>query len=104
MAALMREIAAESGKEGGEGAESTDEEKRREAAFRKAWEEMIVEGMNGALDVEDFDKTAKGKAPAKPGEGKTQVEDDAFQNKLRSAMDQLKVSEDTAKVSPRYLL
>ena len=102
MAALMREIATESvpqNGEGGEGAESSEEDKRREAAFRKAWEDMIVEGMNGALDVEDFDKNAKGKAPAKPGEGKTQVEEDAFQTTLRSAIDKLKVSEDTAKAS-----
>ncbi|EKM52991.1 uncharacterized protein PHACADRAFT_259162 [Phanerochaete carnosa HHB-10118-sp] len=103
MAVLMREIAAESAQQSGEGgvsADASDEDKRREATFRKAWEDMIVEGMNGALDVEDFDKNAKGKAPAKPGEAnKTQVEDDAFQSSLRSAMDNLKVSEDTAKES-----
>ena len=71
MAALMREIAAEAAKPGDDvpsGAEAgTEEEVRlREAAFRKAWEEMLVEGMNGALDVDDF--AGKGKAPARPGE------------------------------------
>lgn len=99
MAALMREIAAES-TQPSESANLSDEEKRREAAFRKAWEEMIVEGMNGALDSDDFDKSAKGKAPATPGSAnKAQVGDDAFQSNLRAAMDKLKISEDVAKES-----
>ncbi|GJE99453.1 Pex19 domain-containing protein [Phanerochaete sordida] len=98
MAALMREIAVENGQAGAAGGELSDEDKQREASFRKAWEDMIVEGMNGALDTEDFDKSVRGKASAKPGEAsKAQVGDDAFQSNLRSAMDKLKVSEDVAK-------
>ncbi|KAK7689684.1 hypothetical protein QCA50_007479 [Cerrena zonata] len=54
MAALMREIAAESdvgggglGDADGKTGPQTDQEK----TFREAWEKMLVEGMNGSLDV-----------------------------------------------------
>jgi peroxin-19 len=106
MAALMREIAAESAKPAdgaaaGASTASTEEERQREAAFRKAWEDMIVEGMNGALDVDDFGGKGKGKAPAKPGETpKADVDEDKFQSTIRKAMDKLTIAEtDPAAVS-----
>lgn len=103
MAALMREIAAEAGEKPEENLTGTDapptqEQLEKEAAFRKVWEEMLVEGMNGALDTNDFGVNKKGKAAAKPGEldgPKVEVNDDSFQASIRKAMDKLKES-DTA--------
>lgn len=106
MAALMREIAVESGDKPeenltGTDAPSTQEQLEREAEFRKAWEEMLVEGMNGALDTSDFGVNKKGKAAAKPGEldgPKADVNDDGFQASIRKAMDKLKESDATLHV------
>lgn len=101
MAALMREIAADSGDKPEENlastdAPSTEEQLKREAEFRKAWEDMMVEGMNGALDTTDFGVNKKGKAAAKPGEldgAKAEVPDDDFQANIRKAMEKLKQSD-----------
>lgn len=101
MAALMREIAAESGEKPeenltGTDAPSTEEQLQREAGFRKAWEDMLVEGMNGALDTSDFGVNKKGKAAVKPGEldgAKAEIPDDSFQASIRKAMDKLKQSD-----------
>ncbi|KAI0691483.1 Pex19 protein [Cytidiella melzeri] len=99
MAALMREIAAEAGDKPEENITGTKtpaskDELEREANFRKAWENMLVDGMNGALDIDDFGVTGKGKAPAKPGEGsKAEVPEDSFQASIRKAMDKLKESD-----------
>lgn len=111
MAALMREIAAESGDKpeenltgaGGAKDKSSQEELEREAQFRKAWEDMLVEGMNGALDTEDFaglgGAGGKGKGPAVPGqEKKAEVPDDSFQASIRKAMEKLKESDATLQV------
>ncbi len=111
MAALMREIAAGSGDKpeenltgaGGTKDKSSQEELEREAQFRKAWEDMLVEGMNGALDTEDFAGMGgvggKGKGPAVPGvEKKAEVPDDSFQASIRKAMEKLKESDATLQV------
>ncbi|KAI0339238.1 Pex19-domain-containing protein [Trametopsis cervina] len=99
MAALMRELAVDVGDKPednltGKDASLEQAELEREAAFRKAWEDMLVEDMNGALNTEDFGATGKGKTPAKPGEtAKTDVREDAFQASIKKAMDKLKQSD-----------
>ncbi|KAI0083893.1 Pex19 protein, partial [Irpex rosettiformis] len=105
MAALMREIAAEAGDKPdekisvGPDGKASQEELEREAQFRKAWENMLVEGMNGALDTEDFGVSGKGKAPAKLGEGqKAEVPEDSFQASIKKAMEKLKESDTTLQV------
>jgi len=101
MAALMREIAAESGEKPEENLTGTDtpskqEQLEREASFRKAWEDMLVESMNGAMDTVDFGQNEKGKVAAQPGEldgPKADVPDDDFQASIRKAMEKLKESD-----------
>lgn len=97
MAALMREIAAEGAEgAGADGAAPTEEDKRREAAFRKVWEDMLVEGLNGEMDPEELAKGAKAKAPA--ASGAAEGDKDKFQSSILKAMEQLKVSETSAEV------
>ncbi|KAJ3482703.1 hypothetical protein NLI96_g6799 [Meripilus lineatus] len=94
MASLMREIAAESGSglpETAEDGEQTDEEKEREKAFRKAWEDMLVEGMNGALDMKDLGLEGDGVESKDKG---VEVPEDAFQSSIRKAMEKMKESEE----------
>ncbi|KAI0077164.1 Pex19-domain-containing protein [Panus rudis PR-1116 ss-1] len=116
MAALMREVAAESdlgggssGKEGAAAGEGGGEGEGRDLqqarTFREAWEKMLVEGMNGAIGIdghEEFGGSAKGKerAGAGGGVGKDDVksgEEDAFQASIRKAMEKLKESESSHK-------
>jgi peroxin-19 len=104
MAALMREIAADAGDKPEENLTGTEhppskETLEKEAQFRKAWEDMLVEGMNGALDIEDFGGVGKGKGPAKPGEAaKADVPEDSFQASIKKAMEKLKESDSTLQV------
>ena len=87
MASLMREIAGESSsaapdaKADGKKADvpSTDEEPTRDEAFRKAWEAMMIEGMEG--------KPETGKGPSAGG-----VED-GFQDSIKRAMERMRESE-----------
>ncbi|CAL1710393.1 unnamed protein product [Somion occarium] len=108
MAALMREIAAESdvggggvGDADGKSGPQTDQEK----AFREAWEKMLIDGMNGEVDFDGLEKTteakgklketgkANGKAEGSAANGNTETKEDAFQSSIRKAMDKLKESE-----------
>lgn len=111
MAALMREIAAESdvgggglGDDDGKTGPQTDQEK----AFREAWEKMLVEGMNESLEPEALvgGEDAKGKAKAtgadvqtgEVAESTSAGRDDAFQESIRKAMNKLKESETNLQV------
>ena len=99
MASLMREIAAESGSglpETAEDGEQTEEEKEREKAFRKAWEDMLVDGMNGALDMKDLGLEGDGVESKDKG---AEVPEDAFQSSIRKAMEKMKESEEKIQVS-----
>ena len=94
MAKLMRDIATESvrgeGEGAAEGAPATEEERQREAAFRKAWEEMLVEGMNGALGQDDHMKMRDPSAEGPPDLNAA----DPFQSSIKKAMEKLKVAEE----------
>ena len=72
MANLMREIAAESEAEGlekGKASEPTSEaEREREEAFRRAWEAMLVESMNGQVPPESIGREMA--ASKEKGKGK----------------------------------
>ena len=88
MAALMRDIAAETVKEEREGAESTltsEEEQRREAEFKKAWEQMLVNGMNGMSGMKD---------PHDGSQSEEGAADDRFQSAIQDTMKKLKIAED----------
>lgn len=104
MESLMREIANEAGLDAKEtelpeGGAQTEEEKKREEAFRAAWEKMLVEGMNGALDIDDLtgDASSKGKkkeADVGSSAAVPSVEsDDTFQASIKKAMEKLKESD-----------
>ena len=90
MASLMREIAGEpepaeaSAKKAGPDAPLTEEERKREEAFRKAWEEMMVESMDGKPEKE---------AGKEKGKGKEGVEE-GFQDSIKRAMERMRESED----------
>lgn len=105
MASLMREIAAEagSGPDDGEAKDGpqTEEDRKREEAFRRAWEEMIVEGLNGEAAPGGKGKE-KEKADASAGAGAgaaADVKDDKFQSSIKKAMEKLKESESSLNVS-----
>lgn len=93
MAALMREIAAETAKQDGEDADgvpNTEEEKKREAELRKAWEQMLTHGVDGALEVQNemdvrtsYSETGKEDASGVP-----------FQSSIHDAMKKLKIADD----------
>ncbi|PSR73525.1 hypothetical protein PHLCEN_2v10637 [Hermanssonia centrifuga] len=92
MASLMREIAAESGttpdKGNEKGAPQSEEDLKREEEFRKAWEAMLVEGLNGQMEADAHGGASEGKR--KEGEA---VKEDEFQASIRKAMEKLKESE-----------
>ncbi|KZT06690.1 Pex19-domain-containing protein [Laetiporus sulphureus 93-53] len=117
MASLFREISTDAGLdpdalkvEEGDG-EMTEEERNRREAFQAAWERMLVEGMDGAMDVEELVGTSEGKgkgretdlgadamgsdgAEEKAGNGNGgAVPEDDFQASIRKAMDKLKESD-----------
>ena len=107
MAALMREIAAESDVGGGglgDAEGKTGPQTDQEKAFREAWEKMLIEGMNESLEpgfgeeTEKDNSKGKGKGKeagkAESGEGK----EDAFQESIRKAMNKLKESETNLQV------
>ena len=99
MAALMREIAAEAGDKPEEKLpKASQEDLEREAKFRKAWEDMLVEGMNGALDGEDVGGKGKTAAAKSGEEQKADVPDDGFQASIRKAMEKLKESDSSLQV------
>lgn len=101
MASLMREIAAEAGAGASTSdGNQTDEEKAKEKVFRKAWEDMLVDGMNGALDIDELGKGGAGKEE----KGGSEIKDDNFQSSIRKAMEKLKESEESIKVCPFLLL
>ena len=89
------------------------EEQRREEAFRKAWEAMLIEGMDGAVPgLDDIaGVTAKSGlgastgAAAETGKDKEKsmgpAEDD-FQKNIRAAMQKLKESEQNLRVSSLF--
>ncbi len=92
MASLMREIAAESGTTSDKGNEKdapqSEEDLKREEEFRKAWEAMLVEGLNGQMEADAYGGASEGKS--KEGEA---VKEDEFQASIRKAMEKLKESE-----------
>ena len=92
---------------------ATDDE--REKAFKAAWEAMLVDGMNGTINPEDFLGTpgaasagaAKAKATAtatasgasSSGAGANAgAGTDSFQENIRRAMDKLKESDQKVRV------
>lgn len=108
MESLMRDMGAPLGNAGEVpgSAASVDpaEEQRREEAFRKAWEAMLIEGMDGAVPgLDDIaGVTAKSGSGASTGaeadtgkdkEKATGAAEDDFQKNIRAAMQKLKESE-----------
>ncbi|OSX62316.1 hypothetical protein POSPLADRAFT_1181435 [Postia placenta MAD-698-R-SB12] len=106
MESLMREIMGEAGLDPKAGASSStgdgepsEEEIKREEAFRAAWEKMLVEGMNGALDVEELSGGTSGKEKERgtestSGAATSSVDpQDNFQTTIKKALDKLKESD-----------
>lgn len=97
MAELMRNIAAESTPHAAEpsSGETEDAEKERERAFRQAWENMLIEGMNGNLDPENATATSSTGTKGKDtGGGDVNVDlEDSFQASIKKAMEKLKESD-----------
>ncbi|CCM05295.1 uncharacterized protein FIBRA_07509 [Fibroporia radiculosa] len=104
MESLMREIAGDAGLDadatkglGGAGVQ-TEEEKQQEEAFKAAWEKMLVESMNGALEPDDLLAGAASKGEGResggqPGATDAAGETDAFQASIKKAMEKLKESD-----------
>jgi len=99
MAELMRNIAAESTPGGDDEPSSThadlDKEREQESVLRKAWEDMLVEGMNGAVGPEELATGASSSSKGK-GKGSSDINaelEDNFQESIRKAMEKLKESD-----------
>ncbi|VDB92416.1 unnamed protein product [Peniophora sp. CBMAI 1063] len=83
MEAALRELGGESGEAGPSStAPASDKDKEQEEAFRKAWEKLLVDGMNGEGEGE-------GAPPA------ANAAEDPFQKNIREAMERLKQSDET---------
>ena len=114
MESLFRDIAQGAGLDdipdlGKEAEGATDEE--REKAFKAAWEAMLVEGMNGTVNPEDFlgapgaagagagkaNATASGASSSGAG-ANAGAGTDSFQENIRRAMDKLKESDQKVRV------
>ncbi|KAI0318066.1 Pex19 protein family-domain-containing protein [Amylostereum chailletii] len=84
---VLRELGGDTGPPPAPGTEdSADEERRRQEALKKAWEAMLIEGMDGASGASAGGSTGpetKGQAAA----------EDAFQKNIREAMERLKQSD-----------
>ncbi|PCH37145.1 Pex19-domain-containing protein [Wolfiporia cocos MD-104 SS10] len=104
MEALMREIAGEAGlgpdgvKSTSEGGAQTEEDIEREKAFKAAWEKMLIDGMNDALDPDDLAGDLADKGKTKDGIPREQRDirapgEDAFQASIRRTVEKLKESE-----------
>lgn len=114
MESLMAELGAPSASGSGSGAGEPGSN-AQEAAFKRAWEQMLIDGMNGMtpdLNGEDFDGAggtawgaqaaalknsaqAKGKsaAPTSASTAPTSGADQDFQKTIKAAMEKLKTSE-----------
>lgn len=99
---------------GGEEEISEEEEKRREEMFKKAWDDMMKDGMEEAMAGLKLDPTAEGSATAAGanGQGKERqtrslpegahVEDE-FLKSVRQAQEKLKESEANLRVSMMFM-
>lgn len=79
----------------------TDEEKQRLDGLHAAWEKLLVESMNGALNMEDKAEGAAGAAGASSTESsgsRPAPAQDSFEASIRKAMEKLKESETNLKV------
>lgn len=76
----------------------TDEEKQRLEGLHAAWEKMLVESMNGALNMEDKAEGIAGASSASNSGSGSAPAQDSFEASIRKAMDKLKESESSLKV------
>ena len=89
MEATLRELGGESAEAGPSStAPASEKDKEQEEAFRKAWEKLLVDGMNG--EGEAASSTAS--AP-----------EDPFQKNIREAMERLKQSDETINVRASHV-
>ncbi|KAI0725203.1 Pex19-domain-containing protein [Fomitopsis betulina] len=75
----------------------TDEEKQRLEGLHAAWEKMLVESMNGALNMEDKAEGIAGASSASNSGSGSAPAQDSFEASIRKAMDKLKESESSLK-------
>ncbi|KZV62246.1 Pex19 protein [Peniophora sp. CONT] len=86
MEAALRDLGGESGEAGSStAAPASEKDKEQEEAFKKAWEKLLVDGMNGEGEGEGAQPAAN--AP-----------EDPFQKNIREAMERLKQSDETLQV------
>ncbi|KIL65152.1 hypothetical protein M378DRAFT_1039533 [Amanita muscaria Koide BX008] len=85
-----------------ENGESEEQRKETERAFRAVWEAMLLEGMNGTLDVEtqsSADATGAGSSGANTNT--TEGKRNDFQDRLKQAMDKMKETESNLQADSR---
>lgn len=84
MEAALRDLGGDSGEAGSStAAPASEKDKEQEEAFKKAWEKLLVDGMNGE---------GEGAPPA------ANTPEDPFQKNIREAMERLKQSDETLQV------
>ncbi|TFY62030.1 hypothetical protein EVJ58_g4125 [Rhodofomes roseus] len=105
MESLMREIVsgadpkADGAGAAGASAESDQDtdEKQRQEALHSAWEKMLAESMNGALNMEGEPEGVAGASESTKSGGATAAPQDSFEASIRKAMEKLKESESSLK-------
>ena len=96
MESLFRDIAQGAGLDGVPAPAGGDgDEAGREAAFKAAWEAMLVEGMNGTMGPEDLLGNGAAGTAGAAGAAVTGAAagTDSFQDHIRKTMDKLKESD-----------
>lgn len=111
MERLMSDLAAESGLDAsgadlgratGPDGERTAADEERDRKLQAAWEAMLIEGMNGQMDMGSMGGRAVSEKKAGPALPSKDVasgpSSDSFQDSIRKAMDKLKQSESSHQV------
>jgi len=108
MEAVLRELGPELAKEheektgvgeGGRGGEQGKEEgSQQDEAFRRAWETVLAEGMDGRMGGLMDGTAGPSTSEKKKDTGAKGVEDDEFQKNIKRAMDRLKESDSNLQV------
>jgi len=108
MEAVLRELGPELAKEpeektgmgegGREDEQGKEEGSQKDEAFRRAWEAMLAEGMDGAMGGRMDGTAGPSTSEKKKDTGAKGVGDDEFQKNIRRAMDRLKESDSSLQV------
>ncbi|KAF8657598.1 hypothetical protein AX16_002179 [Volvariella volvacea WC 439] len=97
MEELMKELATDGGKLSGDASGSGDAEADVDKALKAAWEAMLVEGMNGAVDPSKLGGQELGADGVAGSSSKPAGGESDFQQKIRQAREKMRKNEEDLK-------